>query len=80
MNPNLHPLHPIPQRLAGLLVKAKDPHLGAKVEAWMGRQSNGLYRRLSTWLDDDTNIELRKTLGTQACEIIESENLQRFEE
>lgn len=75
-----HPLQPLPLRLARLLVKAKDPHLAGKVEAWMGRQSGGLYRRLSTWLDDDTNVELRKTLGTKACEIIESEQLGKFDE
>lgn len=73
-------LHPLPQRLAKLLVKAKDPQLASRVEQWMGRQSNGLYRHLHTWLDDTTNVELRKTLGTKACEIIEGEQLGKFDE
>lgn len=80
MTTTLHSLYPLPQRLAGLLVKHPDRHLAAKVETWMARHSNGLYSHLHTWLDDDTNVELRKTLGTQACEIIESEELGRLEE
>ena len=79
-NPSAHELSPLPQRLAGLLVKSKDPHLAGRVERWMGRQSNGLYPFLHRWLDDEGNIELRKTLGAKACEIIETENLAQFEE
>lgn len=75
-----HPLNPLPQRLAKLLVKAKDPALAGRVEHWMGRQSNGLYPFLHRWLDDTENVELRRTLGAKACEIIESEELGRFEE
>ncbi len=79
-NPLLHPLSPLPQRLAGLLVMSKDSGLAGRVERWMGRQSNGLYPYLHLWLDDTGNLELRKTLGAKACEIIETENLAQFEE
>lgn len=75
-----HPLHPLPNRLAALLVKAKDPRLASKVEAYMGRNSNGLYHRLHTWLDDEGNVELRRTLGEKACQIIESGDLVKLEE
>lgn len=75
-----HPLNPLPQRLAKLLVKAKDPLLASRVEQWMGRHSEGLYKHLHTWLDDEGNVELRRTLGQKACEIIESEEFGRFEE
>ena len=75
-----HCLHPLPQRLAKLLVKAKDPQLAGRVEQWMGKQSDGLYKHLHTWLDDEGNVELRRTLGQKACEIIESEELNRFDE
>lgn len=75
-----HPLHPLPNRLAALLVKAKDRRLGSKVEAWMGRQSKGLYAHLHTWLDDEGNVELRRTLGERACRIIESGHLSELEE
>ncbi len=75
-----HDLHPLPQRLAKLLVKAKDPQLAGRVEQWMGRHSDGLYAHLHTWLDDEGNLDLRRTLGTKACEIIESEEIGKFEE
>jgi hypothetical protein len=78
--PEVHPLAPIPQRLAKLLVASKDPHLAGRVEKWMARQSDGQYQRLHAWLDDTDNLPLRRSLGTEACEIIESENLARFEE
>jgi len=75
-----HQLYPLPNRLAKLLVKAKDPHLAGRVESWMSRQSKGLYAHLHTWLDDTENVELRRTLGQKACEIIESEEFNRFDE
>ncbi len=80
--PETHPLSPLPQRLAKLLVAAKDPHLASRVEKWMGRMSAGRYERLRAWLDDTdpANLVIRKMLGTHACQIIESENLARFEE
>lgn len=78
--PEIHALSPLPQRLAKLLVASKDPHLAGRVEAWMGRHSAGVYHRLHFWLDDPDNLELRRDLGQRACEIIESENLARFEE
>lgn len=78
--PEIHALSPLPQRLAKLLVAAKDPHLAGRVERWMGRRTGGHYHRLHFWLDDPDNLDLRRKLGAEACEIIESENLARFEE
>lgn len=81
-SPANHPLAPLPLRLAKLLAHATDKQLAGKVERWMERNSGGKYPHLHFWLDDTdpANLDLRRELGTKACEIIESENLAALEE
>lgn len=75
-----HELSPLPQRLAKLLVHSKDKGLAAKVEVWLAKNSDGIYPRIHLWLDDADNHELRYTLGTKMCEIIESGHTALLEE
>lgn len=78
--PTAHPLNPLPQKLAVLFTKAEDPALAGRVEAWMDRQSGGAYPRLHVWLDAEGDLERRRDLGTRAVEIIESEQLNQFDQ
>lgn len=73
-----HALHPLPSRLTALLVKAKHRGVAARLESWMSRRSP--YHFLHEWLDAKDNLEARIALGKEACEIIESENINRFDE
>lgn len=79
MTDSTHSLHPLPQRLAKLLVKG-DRDLASKVEAWMSRHSEGRYPFLHRWLDDTENLPERVALGARVCEIIESGELSQLEE
>ncbi len=74
-----HILHPLPQRLAKLLIDG-DNRLAGAVERWMDRQSAGRYPFLHRWLDDEGNVEERKVLGAKVCEIVESGNLAELDE
>lgn len=75
-----HPLSPLPQRLAKLLIRSEDKGLAQKVEHWLAKNSDGLYPAIHVWLDDCENHELRLSLGTRVCEIIESGETIRLEE
>ncbi len=78
MTDQTHSLHPLPQRLARLLVKG-DRHLPTRIEAWMSRHSEGRYPFLHRWLDDEDNLPERVALGARVCEIIESGELTELD-
>lgn len=73
-----NPLHPLPHRLAKLLING-DRNLAAKCEAYMNAHSDGRYPFLRLWLDDEGNLDERIRLGTKVCEIIESGNIAELE-
>lgn len=75
-----HQLSPLPQRLARLLIRSEDKGLAAKVEGYFAKHSDGIYSRIHEWLDDTENHELRHTLGTQVCELIEAGNTAGLED
>ncbi len=73
-----HPLHPLPQRLARLLIQSKDKQLAAKVDGYLAR--NTPYKRVHEWLDAEDNVPLRQAVGQHVCAVIESENTAALEE
>lgn len=75
-----HPLSPLPQRLAKLLIRSEDKGLAQKVERYFAKNSDGIYDSIHCWLDDTENHELRHTLGTKVCELIEAGNFSALED
>lgn len=75
-----HNLSPLPQRLARLLIRSEDKGLAQKVERWLSKNSDGLYPAIHVWLDDCENHELRLSLGTKVCELIEAGHSAALEE